>query len=99
MADGYEYPLIDGLSVDEIIDLVNFFQTIEQAYEQSSGIERSEFLEAYRRFQKVVPSKMEQKQLESAFEERSGYNAYQVIKASKDEQNVNLKVREAHNGN
>lgn len=43
MADGYEYPLIDGLSVDEIIDLVNFFQTIEQAYEQSSGIERSEF--------------------------------------------------------
>ncbi len=25
MADGYEYPLIDGLGVDEIIDVVNFF--------------------------------------------------------------------------
>ena len=95
MADGYEYPLIDGLNVDEIIDVVNFFQVIEQAYEQSDGVTRADFLDAYRQFQKIVPSKMEQKQLEREFEQRSGYNAYQVVKISKDPQSINLKIHEA----
>lgn len=95
MAEGYEYPLIDGLSVDEIIAVVAFFQTIEKAYEQSKGVAREEFLDAYHKFQKIVPSKMEEKQLEREFENRSGYDAYQVIKASKDAQLVNLKIHEA----
>ncbi|GAA3197945.1 UPF0223 family protein [Lentilactobacillus kefiri DSM 20587 = JCM 5818] len=95
MADGYEYPLIDGLNVDEIIDVVNFYQMVEQAYEQSGGVKRSDFLAAYRKFQKILPSKMEEKQLEREFENRSGYDAYQVIKASKDAQSVNLKIHEA----
>ncbi|KRL08592.1 hypothetical protein FD05_GL001757 [Lentilactobacillus otakiensis DSM 19908 = JCM 15040] len=95
MADGYEYPLIDGLGVDEIIDVVNFFQTIEQAYEQSAGVKRADFIDAYRKFQQVVPAKMEQKQLEREFEHRSGYDSYQVIKLSKDAQAGNLSVHEA----
>lgn len=33
MADGYEYPLIDGLDVDEVITVVGFFQKVEEAYE------------------------------------------------------------------
>lgn len=99
MADGYEYPLIDGLNVDEIIDVVNFYQMVEQAYEQSGGVKRSDFLAAYRKFQKILPSKMEEKQLEREFENRSGYDAYQVIKASKDAQSVNLKIHEAQHGN
>lgn len=95
MADGYEYPLIDGLNVDEIIDVVNFFQTIEQAYEQSDGVKQADFVDAYRKFQQIIPSKMEQKQLEKEFEQRSGYSAYQVVKISKDAQSINLKIHEA----
>lgn len=95
MAEGYEYPLIDGLDIDEIIDVVNFFEIIEQAYEATAGIKRSDFIKAYRKFQKVVPTKMEQQRLEKEFAQRSGYDSYEVIKLSKDEQVANLKVREA----
>ncbi|GAW72734.1 UPF0223 family protein [Lentilactobacillus parakefiri] len=95
MAEGYEYPLIDGLNVDEIIDVVNFFETIEQAYEETAGIKRADFIKTYRKFQEVVPAKMEQKQLETEFAHRSGYDSYEVIKLSKDEQLANLTVREA----
>lgn len=95
MAEGYEYPLIDGLDVDEIIDVVNFFETIEQAYEETAGIKRADFLKAYRKFQEVVPTKMEQQQLEKEFAHRSGYDPYEVIKLSRDETAANLKVREA----
>lgn len=99
MAEGYEYPLIDGLDVDEIIDVVNFFEAIEKAYEEAEGIKRADFIKAYRKFQEVVPAKMEQKQLEKEFANRSGYDSYEVIKLSKDGQAANLKVREAQDGN
>nr|WP_252893190.1 UPF0223 family protein [Lentilactobacillus otakiensis] len=52
-------------------------------------------MDAYRKFQQVVPAKMEQKQLEREFEHRSGYDSYQVIKLSKDAQAGNLSVHEA----
>lgn len=55
-------------------------------------------MNAYQDFVTVVPSKMEQKQLEKQFQERSGYNAYQVIRQAKQDVKT-LKMNEAYNGN
>ncbi|MFT8743780.1 MAG: UPF0223 family protein, partial [Lentilactobacillus hilgardii] len=94
MNDDYSYPLIDGLSNGEVIILVTFFQRVEEAYEKQSGVDRESFMNAYQDFVTVVPSKMEQKQLEKQFQERSGYNAYQVIRQAKQDVKT-LKMNEA----
>jgi len=80
----YQYPIDHEWSTDEIIDVINFFQQIEKAYEQ--GIERDELMNAYRRFKEIVPSKSEEKKICGEFEEMSGYSTYRTIQLSKERQ-------------
>lgn len=94
MNENYSYPLLDGLNDNEVIKLVTFFQQVEAAYERPNGVNRQAFINAYRTFTTMIPSKMEQKQLAAQFEERSGYSVYRVIKQSK-QPGKNLKVNEA----
>lgn len=94
MNDNYAYPLLEGLSDREVVVLVTFFQKVEEAYEKPDGVDRETFNHAYRQFRDVIPSKMEQKQLEKQFKERSGYDVYQVIKHAK-QVDKNLKMNEA----
>ncbi|GAY74107.1 UPF0223 family protein [Lentilactobacillus kosonis] len=37
MAENYEYPLVEGLSVTELSDLIEFYNAVEQAYENPRG--------------------------------------------------------------
>lgn len=87
----YDYPLDYTWNTDEIITVITFYNAVEEAYE--IGIESSKFIELYKEFKKVVDSKSEEKQLDSAFEELSGYSIYQVVKASSNGDLIKLEVR------
>jgi len=77
----YSYPFSIDWTTQEIVDVVEFFQAIENAYEK--GIKREELMEKYRKFKKVVPSMAEEKTYFRDFEEQSGYVSYQVVKRMK----------------
>jgi len=77
----YSYPFSIDWTTQEIVDVVEFFQAIENAYEK--GIKREELMEKYRKFKKVVPSMAEEKTYFHDFEEQSGYVSYQVVKRMK----------------
>lgn len=63
---------------EEVIDVVQFFQGVEKAYE--NGIEKSEMLTLYKHFKVIVPSKSEEKQLFKQFDQESNYSCYHVVK-------------------
>ncbi|UOR12970.1 UPF0223 family protein [Halobacillus amylolyticus] len=78
----YSYPIDETYwSKEEIIDVVNFYSMVEQAYE--SGVKQDELLLAYTRFKQIVPSKSEEKQLCSQFEKESGYSCYRTVNQAK----------------
>lgn len=78
----YTYPIDETYwSKEEIIDVVNFYSMVEQAYEK--GVSRDDLLMAYTRFKQIVPSKSEEKTLCGQFEKESGYSCYRTIKQAK----------------
>ncbi|KFZ43535.1 UPF0223 family protein [Anoxybacillus sp. KU2-6(11)] len=74
----YAYPIDYSWSTEEMIDVIKFYEGVEQAYEQ--GIEREQLMNLYRRFKQIVPSKAEERKLCDEFEKVSGYSSYQTIK-------------------
>ncbi|MCA0969422.1 UPF0223 family protein [Halobacillus litoralis] len=79
----YSYPIDEQYwSKEEIIDVVNFYNLVEQAYEK--GVNRDDLMIAYTRFKQIVPSKSEEKKLTSQFEKESGYSSYRTIKKAKE---------------
>lgn len=78
----YSYPFSSEWSTDEIVDVVNFFEAIERAFEK--GIQREELMARYRRFKEIVPSMAEEKTYFREFEKESGYVCYNAIKKLKD---------------
>ena len=74
----YQYPIDYDWSTDETIDVINFFQCIEKAYE--NGISKESIMKAYRRFKEIVPGKSDEKNIFDEFEETSGYSSYLIIK-------------------
>ncbi|GGP14654.1 UPF0223 family protein [Oceanobacillus neutriphilus] len=78
----YAYPMDETWSTQEIIDVVNFFSLIEQAYEKK--VRRTDLLHLYRRFKEIVPSKSREKQLFEEFKRSSGYSSYHVVKKARE---------------
>ncbi|MHC0037320.1 UPF0223 family protein [Pseudoneobacillus sp. C159] len=78
----YQYPIDHTWKTNEIVDVIKFFECIEQAYEK--GIEREILMDVYRRFKEIVPSKAEEKKLCSEFEEQSGYSPYRTMQKVKN---------------
>ncbi|TMN23448.1 UPF0223 family protein [Lentibacillus cibarius] len=87
----YHYPLDDSWSKQEVIDVVNFFALVEQAYEKQ--VQREDVLAAYHRFKRIVPSKSEEKTYFREFERASGYACFPVVKKARnsDEKNIRMK--------
>ena len=77
----YQYPLDLDWSNDEMIEVIKFFNQIENYYEKS--IIGTELMKQYKKFKQIVPSKAEEKQIFKEFEEKSGYNSYKVIQEVK----------------
>jgi uncharacterized protein YktA (UPF0223 family) len=78
----YQYPIDYNWTTDEVIDVIKFFEAIEQANE--TGIDRDVLLNVYRRFKEIVPSKAEEKKICGEFEEISGYSAFRTIQKAKE---------------
>ena len=81
----YSYPFSLDWSTKEIVDVVQFFEAIEDAYEK--GIKRETLMEKYRRFKEIVPSIAEEKTYFRDFEKESGYASYPIIKKMKESSN------------
>ncbi|GAB1376243.1 UPF0223 family protein [Lactococcus petauri] len=78
MKANYQYPLDLSWSTAEMTAVLSFFNQVENFYE--SKVDKEEFLEAHKTFKKIVPSKMQEKQLGREFEESSGYSLYRAVK-------------------
>ncbi|MFU2164094.1 UPF0223 family protein [Streptococcus pluranimalium] len=77
----YSYPLDMSWSTEEMTLVLRFFNHVEKAYE--SKVDVLHLNQAYKAFKEVVPSKGEEKRLDKAFEEASGYSTYRVVQAAK----------------
>lgn len=86
----YQYPIDHDWSTEEIVEVIHFYESIEQAYEK--GIDRDKLLSLYNRFKEIVPGKAQEKTLCGEFEEVSGYSTYRTIKKAR-ELNSGLKIR------
>ena len=78
----YHYPLNDVWTREEIIDVINFLNLVELAYE--SNVKRNDLLLAYERFKQIVPALSEEKRLYADFQKGSGYSPYAVLKIAKN---------------
>lgn len=88
----YHYPLDDSWSKQEVIDVVNFFALVEQAYEKQ--VNREEFLTAYRKFKQVVPAKSEEKTYFREFKQGSGYASFPVVKKARESDQRTIKMQQ-----
>ncbi|MBF0780319.1 MULTISPECIES: UPF0223 family protein [unclassified Granulicatella] len=86
MTKNYEYPLDYTWTRQEMIDVIALWNAVEKAYE--TGVKKDEFLNAYKRFKEIVPSKSEEKHLAHLFEKCSGYVLYAVWKQANSEQKI-----------
>ena len=77
-------------SISEMETVIAFWRAVEDAYE--AGIGRQVFLDRYRDFKTVVPSKMGEKQLWRQFAQASGYEAYPVLKRARESQAKFIKM-------
>ncbi|MDW8564612.1 MULTISPECIES: UPF0223 family protein [Staphylococcus] len=75
----YQYPIDLDWTNDEMMQVVSFFNAVEAYYE--SKVEGQLILNRYKQFKEIVPGKAEEKQIFKEFENNSGYNSYQVVKA------------------
>ncbi|WP_077325923.1 UPF0223 family protein [Virgibacillus siamensis] len=87
----YHYPFDETWSKQEIIDVVHFFNLIENAYEKQ--VKRNVLLAAYRRFKVIVPSKSEEKTYFATFERASGYKCYPVVKQARNTEGKFIKMK------
>lgn len=86
----YAYPLDSDWSISEMETVIAFWRAVEDAYE--AGIGRQVFLDRYRDFKTVVPSKMGEKQLWRQFAQTFGYEAYPVLKRARESQAKFIKM-------
>ncbi|PTK73998.1 UPF0223 family protein [Staphylococcus haemolyticus] len=78
----YQYPLDLDWSNEEMVDVIAFFNKIENYYENS--VNGQDLMNHYKRFKEIVPGKAEEKQLFKEFEEKSNYNSYKVVQEVKN---------------
>ena len=80
----YSYPLNTDWTTQEMVDVVQFFEAVEAAYEK--GIKREDFLAKYRRFKEIVPSQAEEKTILREFEQASSYVGFRAVKLARESQ-------------
>ena len=78
----YSYPLSTDWTTQEMVDVVQFFEAVEAAYEK--GIKREVLMAKYRRFKEIVPSQAEEKTILRQFEQASGYVGYKAVKMARE---------------
>lgn len=89
----YAYPIDPSWSVTEMDTVIRFLNTIEAAYE--TGVAKDKILTSYKAFKRVIPSKMEEKQIGRAFAKVSGYEIYPTVKLAQesDKKTIHMSVK------
>ncbi|TMW73038.1 UPF0223 family protein [Alteribacter natronophilus] len=83
-------PISTDWSKDEVIDVVNFFETVDSAY--GKGAEREVIAALYKRYKEVVPSKSEEKQAFKEYEKQTGQSPYHVVKKARETEEKLVKM-------
>ncbi|RIM50830.1 UPF0223 family protein [Staphylococcus capitis] len=73
----YQYPLDLDWTNEEMMQVIQFFNKIENYYE--SSVKGEDVKKANKKFKDIVPGKAEEKQIFKEFENKSGYNSYKVV--------------------
>lgn len=87
----YQYPLDSDWSKAEIICVMRFYQSVEQAYEHRCSV--NDFKQAYQAFKQIVPDKAGEKRLGREFEQVSGYSIYRAVQAANQTQGKQFNLR------
>lgn len=87
----YQYPIDIDWTTEEMIQVVEMWTVLEQAYEK--GVDTAIFLETYKDFKKVIRSIGEEKKLGREFEELSGYSLYRAVQEAKKTSQKRLKMK------
>ncbi|WP_413476189.1 UPF0223 family protein [Latilactobacillus fuchuensis] len=90
MQTNYSYPLEPDWTPDEVVQVMHLYNSVEQAYE--FGVKVADLKVAYRAFKTVVPSKMQEKQLDKALTEACGYSIYRCMQAAQKTDRTQLKM-------
>ncbi|SFL57317.1 UPF0223 family protein [Salibacterium qingdaonense] len=77
MEEEYPMPFSMDWTKEEIIDVMEFFRVIEEAYEKP--VRKETVLSRYRRFKEIVPSKAEEKQYLRDFDEKAGVSCWKTV--------------------
>lgn len=88
MAKEVYFPISMNWSKEEVVDIVHFFEAVDQAY--GKGVERALFLTLYNHFKKIVPSKSEEKQHFKDYQEQTGQSPYHAVKKAKEDDSVKI---------
>lgn len=89
--DNYSFPINSDWTTDEAIVVVEFLALIECAYQQ--GVDREKFASHYQNFKKVVNSISEEKQIDKAFQQETGFSLYKVVQEYKKSDKKSIKMR------
>ncbi|MCP8848115.1 UPF0223 family protein [Latilactobacillus curvatus] len=90
MQTNYSYPLEPDWTPTEVVQVMKLYNLVEQAYE--FGAKVADLQAAYRDFKVVVQSKMQEKQIDKAFSEASGYSIYRCMQATKKSSRTQIKM-------
>lgn len=88
----YSYPIDVDWSQEEMIQVIEFFNHIENAYEDKT--DKDQFANAYKNFKKIVPGKSDENNIYKEFKEASGYDGYKAVKTlkeNKDSSHISIK--------
>lgn len=80
--ENFSYPIDEQWTNNELTDVINFFATIEKAYQ--TGVKRQNLVESYQKFQVVVPNKSEEKRIFREFFNNSGMQPFLAVRQLKD---------------
>lgn len=78
----YSYPIDVDWTQEEMIQVIEFYNHIEDAYESSTN--KEQFNQAYKNFKKIVPGKSDENNFYKEFKEVSGYDGYKAVKVLKE---------------
>lgn len=81
----YQYPIDQDWSTEEIIDVIHFFQQVEEAY--AKGVNREKFMTSYKRFKEIIPGKAQERKICDEFEDVSGFSTYRTVQEAKKIEN------------
>lgn len=82
MNENVTIPISIDWSKEEIIDVVNFYEAVDKAY--NKGVEREILLVLYNSFKKVVPGKAEEKKAFKEYSEQTDQSPYHVVKKARE---------------